>query len=114
MNQQHKRFTPRAYARFPARMSMLYLARDFAGQGIVCEISRVGCRVLGNDPVVAGEAMSVRISLLTYPKPLVIEQATVRWVKGLEFGVAFDHLDKREAHRMECLMDELLSSKRYS
>jgi len=44
---------------------MMYLGQDFTGQGIVRELSRVGCRVLGNDPVVAVETMSVRISLPT-------------------------------------------------
>ena len=114
MNQQHKGFTLRTYSRFPAKMSMVYMGQDFAGQGIVCELSRVGCRILGIFPVVPGETLSVRISLSTRENPLFIEQATVQWVKGLEFGVAFEHLDEREANRLQRTLDEFLGSGSYS
>ena len=89
-------------------MSMMYLGPDFAGQGMVRELSRVGCRVLGNYPVVRGETLSIRISLPTHPKPLVIEQATVQWVKELEYGVAFQHVDEREADRLQEMLEEFL------
>ena len=112
--QPHKGCTFRTYLRLPARMSMMYVGQDFAGQGIVRELSRAGCRIFGNYPVVAGETMSARISLPTHPKPLCIEQATVQWVKGLEFGVAFDHLEEQEAVRLQHLLDEWLGSGSYS
>ncbi len=34
---------------------MLYMGKDFAGQGAIRELSRVGCRILGNYPVTPGE-----------------------------------------------------------
>jgi hypothetical protein len=71
MQQQHKGFTFRTYLRVPARMSMMYVGQDFAGQGIVRELSRAGCRIFGNYPVVAGETMSARISLPMHPKTAV-------------------------------------------
>ena len=114
MNQPHNGFTLRTYSRFPARMSIMYLGEDFAGQGIVRELSRVGCRVFGNYPAIPGETLSVRISLPTSPNPLCIEQATVQWVRELEFGVAFEHLDEREADRLQHLLDEFLDSASYS
>jgi len=110
MQQQHKGFTFRTYSRFPAQMSMMYMGQDFAGQGIVRELSRAGCRIFGNYPLVAGETMSARISLPTHPKPLCIEQATVQWVKGLECGVAFDHLEEQEAVRLRHMLDRCLGS----
>ncbi|MGH7182380.1 MAG: hypothetical protein ACREJN_10430 [Nitrospiraceae bacterium] len=58
--------------------------------------------------------MSVRLSLPTCQKPLVIKQATVKWVKGLEFGVAFEHLDEREVERLRRMLDDLLGSGSYS
>jgi hypothetical protein len=113
MKKQNKRFALRIYSRFPVQISMMYLGQYSAGQGIVQELSRVGCRILGNDRVVAGETMSVRISLPTYPSPLVIEQATVQWVKELEFGLVFEHLHPREAHRLQRLLDAILGSRSY-
>ena len=114
MNQPHNGFTLRTYSRFPARMSMMYMGEDFAGQGIVRELSRVGCRVFGNYPAIPGETLSVRISLPTSPNPLCIEQATVQWVRELEFGVAFDHLHEREAAQLYLLLDEFVGSGHYS
>jgi hypothetical protein len=114
MKKQNKRFALRIYSRFPVQISMTYRGQDSVGQGIVCELSRVGCRVLGNDPVIAGQTLSVRITLPTSPKPLIIEQATVQWVKGLEFGIAFGHLDKRESDQLQRLLDALLESGSYS
>ena len=90
------------------------MGQDFAGQGIVHELSRVGCRIFGNYPVVAGDTMSARLSLPTHPKPLCIEQATVQWVKELEFGVSFNHLEEQEVARLQCMLDILLGSGSYS
>ena len=114
MNKPNKRFALRIYSRFPVQISMMYLGQYSAGQGIVQELSRVGCRILGNDHVVAGETVSVRISIPTYSSPLVIEQATVQWVKELEFGLVFEHLHPRETHRLQRLLGAILGSRSYS
>jgi len=114
MNKPNKRFALRTYSRFPMQISMMYLGQDSSGQGIAQELSRVGCRILGKDPVVTGETLSVRIALPTFQNPLIIEQATVKWVKGLEFRVAFGQLDDRQADRLQRLLDVLIGSGSYS
>lgn len=114
MKQQRDGFVFRAYSRFPVRTSAMYIGQDLAGQGIVRELSRVGCRILGNYPVTPGETLSVRISHPTHQDPLFIEQAPVRWVNGLEFGVAFEHVEEREANRLQQMLDDLLGSRSYS
>ena len=110
---KNKRFALRIYSRYPVQISMIYLGQDSAGQGMVQEISLVGCRILGNEPVVVGENLSVRIALPNSPKPMIVEKAIVQWVKGLEFGIAFGHLDKREADQLQRLLDALLESGSY-
>ena len=110
----NRRFAPRIYSQFPVPISIIYRGQKSAGEGIVQELSRVGCRILGKDPVVAGETLTVRIELPSSPKSLIIEQATVRWVKGLEFGVVFHDLPQREANRLQHLLEALLSSESYS
>lgn len=114
MNQPREKFMLRTYSRFPVRTSTIYLGEDFAGQGMVRELSRVGCRILGNYPVTAGETLSVRIAHPMHPDPLFIKQAPVKWVNGLEFAVAFDHLDEREANRLQDLLGDLLGNRSYS
>ena len=113
MKKPNKRFALRTYSRFPLHISMTYFGQVSAGRGTVQELSRVGCRILGNDPVIAGETLSVRIAVPTSTKPLIIEQATVKWVKGLEFGVAFKHIHPLEADRLQQLLEALLGNESY-
>lgn len=70
----------------------------------------MGCRILGNDPVVAGETLRVQLSLPISEKQLIIEQATVKWVKGWEFGLAFKRLQAQEADQLQRLIEGLLGS----
>jgi len=109
MKKQNKRFALRIESQFPVMISVVYVGQNSAGEGIVLDLSRVGCRILGNEPVVARETMSVAISPPTSDQPLVM-QATVKWVKELEFGLAFKRLHEQEAHQLQCLLDELLGN----
>lgn len=54
MKQQGDGFKLRTYSRFPIRTSLIYMGQDFAGQGVIRELSRVGCRILGDYPVTPG------------------------------------------------------------
>jgi|GEM_PF-491466 hypothetical protein len=111
----NRRFAPRIYSQFPVPISIIYRGQKSAGEGIVQELSRVGCRILGsNDSMVVGKTLSVQLSLPTSERSLLIEQAIVQRVKGLEFGVAFEHLRQREAERLGHLLDALCGTGIYS
>lgn len=114
MKQQRDGFVLRTYSRFPIRTSMIYMGQDFAGQGVIRELSRVGCRIIGNYPVTPGEILSLRISHATHPDPLFVNQVGVRWVKGFEFGVAFASINEGEADRLHQMLDDFLDSGSYS
>ena len=114
MKAQLDGFAVRAHARFLLRTAIVYVGKDFAGQGVVRELSRAGCRIVGNYPVTCGETLWLQISHPTDPDECFIEQARVRWVRGFEFGVAFRFLEAGAGDRMHHLLDELLSSWSYS
>jgi hypothetical protein len=114
MKQQDDGLVVRRYVRFPLQTTTMYLGKDFAGQGVLRELSRVGCRMLGNYPVPPGEVLSLRISLPMQSAPVEIKHARVRWVDGLEFGVAFGLLDERAADDLQQVFGELLDSESYS
>ena len=114
MKQQYDGFVVRRYSRFPIQTTTMYLGKDFAGQGILRELSRVGCRMLGNYPVAPGELLSLRISLPMQSAPVEIKHARVKWVDRLEFGVAFGLLDEGAADDLQELLGELLDSGSYS
>ena len=111
MKKQNKRFALRIESQSPVVVSVKYVGQNSAGEGIVLNLSRVGCRILGSEPVAAGETLSVRITSPASEKPLVL-QATVKWVKELEFGLAFKVLDEQEVHQLQRLLDELLGTMR--
>lgn len=111
MKKQNKRFALRIESQSPVVVSVMYVGQDSAGEGIVLDLSRMGCRILGSEPVAAGETLSVRITSPPSEKPLVL-QATVKWVQELEFGLAFKGLRQQEAHQLLRLLDELLSTMR--
>jgi hypothetical protein len=102
----------RKYPRLPIHTSMMYIGKDLAGQGILREISRVGCRILGNYPVEPGERLSLRIASPQQPSPLHVNSARVMWAKDLEFGVVFGMLDEGNAHDLQQLLNELLDGER--
>ena len=113
MKPQRDRFVFRTHSRFPVQTPMLYIGKDFAGQGVVRELSRVGCRVLGNYPVTPGETLSLRISHPMHPHPFIMDRVNVRWVNGFEFGVAFGFLGKTEADRLHQVLDEFLTDRSF-
>ena len=111
MKKQNKRFALRIESQFPVAISVLYVGQTSAGEGIVLNLSCAGCRILGSAPVATGEIMRVEITPPTSEKPLVL-QATVKWVKELEFGLAFKGLHEQEVYHLQRLLDELLGTKR--
>ena len=110
----NKRFVHRSYSRFLVQFSMMYLGQTVTGQGIVRDLSRMGCQALCNAPVIMRKPLSVRLALPSCQEPLIIQQACVKWVKGLECGLAFDYLDQREKARLQPVLDELLTRRHYS
>lgn len=114
MNTLTKTFVQRSYARFLVQFPMMYLGQTVSGQGIVRGLSLAGCQALGNAPANAGQMLSVRLTLPNDQKPLLIKRATVKWVKGLEFGLTFDHLDEQQTIRLQRVIEEQLAQRYYS
>ena len=78
-----------AYVRWP----MLYGNEEFVANGTVLDLSARTWRVAGTMPVRRG----MRLNLWVWPpdraESLLVEGATVLWVKGLEFGLEVQDLD---------------------
>jgi PilZ domain len=114
MKQRHDRFVLRKYARLPIRVPLFYVGKDLVGQGVLRELSRGGCQILGNYPVTPGETLGLRILHPLHPDPLFFGEVRVRWVKGFEFGVAFRVLHEGDAERLDQVLDDFLNSRSYS
>jgi hypothetical protein len=77
-----------------------YRGDGIAGEGIIKDLSLSGGYIIGNAPVSVGMALALQIFVPGDPELLLIDRATVRWVKRSKFGVDFDAPQPKEAERI--------------
>jgi hypothetical protein len=64
-------------------------SRMVVGEGELRDLSPGGCRVASPVAVSVGAELECCIFPETEGNPFIIEGATVRWIRPLEFGLAF-------------------------
>jgi len=87
-----------------------YLRDRIAGRGIIKDLSLTGSYITGNAPVSVGMALALQIFVPGDPVPLLIDRATVKWVKGSEFGVDFDTPEPKVAERITQVISTLVKT----
>ena len=70
--------------------TLRYFGDGVAGEGIVKDLSLSGSYITGNRPVSIGMVLALHIFVPGEAVLLLIERATVKWVKRADFGVDFD------------------------
>ena len=91
--------TKRQHGRRQSRRSLLwqvfYGRGELVGQGSIVDVHEDGCRITGRMPVEVGTRLRLCIWPTDSPTDIVVVQGTVRWARGLEFGVFLDtHMSK--------------------
>ena len=92
-------FITRKEERFRESVPVQYHGEQITGEGFVYDLSLSGGRIVGNVPVLEGMLLVLRFSLPGEVEPFAFEGATVRWVRGLEFGVELGPLPPDLAER---------------
>ena len=77
-----------------------YHGDGIAGEGIIKDLSLSGSYIIGNVPVSVGMMLALKIFVPGDPELLLIDRATVTWVKRSKFGVKFDTLQPKVAERI--------------
>ena len=67
------------------------------------DISEGGAKILGDTGIVPGMQLTLQIHLAPHALPVRIEVASVRWVRGHEFGLEFTSMPARERSRLRGL-----------
>jgi hypothetical protein len=80
---QHTRVAVQFRSHFSAKSPMV------AGEGTLRDLSPGGCRVMSSVSVTVGAELECCIFLEDEGNPLIIDGATVRWIRLQEFGLAF-------------------------
>jgi hypothetical protein len=103
-------FVMRKNNRLKKLVPVRYLGDGMAGEGIIKDLSLSGSYITGNAPVSVGMALALQIFVPGDPVPLLIDRATVKWVKGSEFGVDFDTPQPKAAERITQVISTLVKA----
>ena len=98
-NQRLKRLVP-----------VRYLGDGIVGEGIIKDLSLSGSYITGNAAVSIGVAIALQIFVPGDPEPLLIDHATVKWVKGSDFGVDFDTSQSEVTERIAKIISTLVKT----
>ena len=91
----------RATPRLPVHFRTTFLdATKLEGTGIMLDLSTGGCRVESPVIVETGMSLELRIYVPHIVWRLLIEAATVQWVSGQTFGLAFFRISETELQRL--------------
>jgi hypothetical protein len=78
------------------------------GTGFMQDLSLGGCRIESQVTVLPGFSLELRIHVADVDRPLMIDAASVRWVSGLVFGLAFFRITTTEHRRLEQVINDLM------
>jgi hypothetical protein len=96
----------------PTERVLYYLSGKCVGKGIVTNLSQSGMRIQGEHEVQPGLDLALRLTLSDNGPSIDIEQATVRWVDGFDFGLDFVRLSPlAKKHITHALSQQLRPSK---
>ena len=101
----------RAAPRFRVQFRTTFCAAAMLeGRGVILDLSMGGCRIESAVPVTPGVSMELRIHVPEMDWPLMVEAATVQWVSGHTFGLAFFQLKESEKQRLDQVITNLTST----
>jgi hypothetical protein len=85
-----RRQSARRLSRRPLIWRVFYGSGELAGQGSIVDVHETGCRVTGRMPVEVGTHLRLCIWPTDNPTDIIVVRGTVRWARGLEFGLLLD------------------------
>jgi hypothetical protein len=90
--------------------TLRYFGDRVAGEGIVKDLSLSGSYITGNRPVSIGMVLALHIFVPGEAALLLIERATVKWVKRADFGVDFDTHDLKVVEHITRVISKLVKT----
>ncbi|MBS0166234.1 MAG: PilZ domain-containing protein [Nitrospira sp.] len=105
MKTQDRRVTPRFKVQFRTTFSA---SPKLDATGTILDLSAGGCRVESSAHLTPGMALELRIFVPDLEWPLMVEAATVQWVSGQTFGLAFFRISESERQRLEQVIASLM------
>lgn len=101
---QDRRITPRFRVQFRTTFCAV---PTLESTGIILDLSAGGCRAESTAALTPGLALELRMYAPGLDWPLMVEAATVQWVSGQTFGLAFFRMIDSERQRLEQVIQSL-------
>ena len=102
---EDRRAMPRLRVQFRTTFSA---SSTLEGTGTMLDLSMGGCRIESPVTVEPGASLELRIYAPDVEWPLMVEAASVQWVSGQTFGLAFFRITKTEQQRLEQVINNLM------
>ncbi|MGE3975972.1 MAG: PilZ domain-containing protein [Nitrospira sp.] len=97
----------RVQPRFTAQFRSTFSGQRQEGQGRTLDVSAGGCKIESDMKVEQGAKFECRLHIPGLDWPLRIDEATVRWVDGNSFGIAFSRITPEECAKLKTVLSEL-------
>ncbi|TKB63878.1 MAG: PilZ domain-containing protein [Nitrospira sp.] len=97
----------RVQPRFTTQFRSTFSGQKQEGQGRTLDISIGGCKIESDMKVEQGAKFECRLHIPGLDWPLRIDEATVRWVDGNSFGIAFSRISPEELAKLKTILSEL-------
>ena len=105
MKTENRRVTPRLRVQFRTTFSA---SSKVEGTGLMLDLSTGGCRIESPVTVEPGVSLELRIYAPNIEWPLMVEAASVQWVSGRTFGLAFFRIAETEQQRLGQVINDLM------
>jgi hypothetical protein len=102
------RFRIRSYQRFPYQCPIYYSNDECQGTGLVWNLSINGWRVDGSLAVKPGTIITLCLFPPDGTQTVLVDQATVRWSRGQEFGIETNVMRAEHERRLKQLVQSLI------
>ncbi|MEO6308798.1 MAG: PilZ domain-containing protein [Nitrospiraceae bacterium] len=106
MKAEDRRTTPRLRVQFRTTFST---SSKLEGTGTMLDLSTGGCRIESPVSVEPGVSLELRIYAPDIEWPLMVEAASVQWVSGKIFGLAFFRITETEQQRLGQVINALMA-----
>ncbi|MEQ1793638.1 MAG: PilZ domain-containing protein [Nitrospira sp.] len=97
----------RIQPRFTTQFRSTFSGSRNEGNGRTLDLSIGGCKIESDTVVSQGDTFECRLHIPDLDWPIMIDEATIRWVAGKTFGLAFTRIRSGEQDKITALLNKL-------
>lgn len=97
----------RVQPRFTTQFRSTFSGGRNEGNGRTLDLSIGGCKIESDSVVGHGEKFECRLHIPDLDWPVMIDEATIRWIEGKTFGLAFTRIRPEEQAKIAELISRL-------